>query len=222
MKLVFPEIDFIFDSECGKINTLVIENASLFTSFLRDIAGQLNGFCGKAVLSECNRELQISKNLILLDGFVPFELNTKTLLSKINLDLEKKAISEEFYTQTAEVLTAFEKYLSELAFDYNCEIDFAKTDIGSFIKAAGAEIRSSSDSLAERLLDFFALTTEFVGRRFFVTVNLRCYLSFCETELFMKTALMHGYEILMLEGFEHPRTSFENRLVVDEDLCLIN
>lgn len=222
MKFVFPEIDFIFDSECGRINTLIIENASLFNSLLRDITAQLAGFCGKAVLSDGNKELSIQKNLVLLDRFIPFELSTKALVTKINSDLERKAVSEEFYSQTAELLSAVEKYLSELTFDYSCDVDFTKNDIGSLIKAAGVEIRPSSDALPEQLLDFFALTTDFTGRRFFVTVNLRSYLTFDEAELFMKTALLHGYEILMLEGFEHKRTSFENRLVVDEDLCLIN
>lgn len=222
MKFVFPEIDFIFDSECGKINTLVIENASLFISLLRDITSQLAGFCGKSVLSDGNKELPVQKNLVLLDRFIPFELSTKAIVTKINSDLEKKAVSEDFYSQTTEFLSAVERYLSELTFDYSCDVDFTKTDIGSLITAAGVEIRSSSDSLSEQLLDFFALTTEFVGRRFFVTVNLRSYMTFDEAELFMKTALLHGYEILMLEGFEHKRTGFENRLVVDEDLCLIN
>ena len=52
MKFVFPEIDFIFDTECDKINTLIIENPVLFRSLLQDITDQLSGLDGKAVLSE--------------------------------------------------------------------------------------------------------------------------------------------------------------------------
>lgn len=194
----------------------------MFCDFLRDITNQLSGLNGKTVLSQSNTVLPIRKNVVLLDRFVPFELNSKALTAKINDDLEKKAISEEFYYKTVELLSMFNKYLDELSFDYDCEIDFTKTDIGSFIKSSGVAVRTNTDSLAEQLLDFFALTTEFVGKCFFITVNLRSFLTYAECELFMKTVLMHGYDLLMLEGFEHKRISCENRVIIDEDLCLIN
>ena len=214
MKFVFPEIDFIFDTECDKINTLIIENPVLFRSLLQDITDQLSGLDGKAVLSENSKLLNMAKKLELLDRFIPFDLNSKAINSKIVADLELKAVSDEFVGR-------METLLNNLAFDYMCDIDFTKVSIGSFIKAAGVEVRSAQSGLAEKIIDYFELVTEFIGPKMFVTVNLRCYISDKDAELFIKTAISHGYHLLMIESFEHERLSCEKRLVVDSDLCLI-
>lgn len=221
MKFVYPHIDFVFDTECGKVNTLVIENQPLFTSVLSDIRSQLSGNDGVSVLSQSDKIISISKNLELLDSFVPFELNSKTIVSRIAADLESKAVSDDFYIRTAETVSRVEALLDSLAFDYSCDIDFTKIDIGAIIKASGIIVRSSHDSLAEKVLDYFELITEFVGKKLFVTVNLRCYISDKQAELFAATVLSHGYHLIMIEGFEHERIPNENRLVVDSDLCLI-
>ena len=221
MKFVFPEIDFIFDTDCGKINTLIIENPILFRALLQDITDQLSGLDGKGVLSENNKILNMTKNLELLDRFVPFELNSKAINSKIVADLETKAVSDEFYAETVEVIGRIEALLSNLAFEYMCDVDFTKVSIGSFIKASGVEVRSEQSSLAEKIIDYFELVTEFIGKKMFVTVNLRCYISDKDTDLFMETALSHGYHLLMIESFEHERLSHEKRLIIDNDLCLI-
>lgn len=221
MKFVFPEIDFIFDTECDKINTLIVENPYLLCSLLGDITDQLSGLDGKAVLSNNSRILPISKNMELLDRFIPFELSTKSLITKITADLENKAVSDDFYAKTVQAVGGIETLLNDLAFEYDCDIDFTKVSIGSFIKASGVEVKSSHTSLAEKILDYFELVTEFVGKRMFVTVNLRCYISDEDSELFMQSVLMHSYHLLMIESFEHSRLEHEKRLVVDRDLCLI-
>lgn len=221
MKFVYPDIDYLFDTECGKVNTLIIENQALFTALLRDIRLNLAGLDGRSVLSNGNKELQQSKNLELLDCFVPFELNSKSIVAKIAADLEAKAVSDEFYIETAETVSRLEALLNSLAFGYACDIDFTKVDIGAIIKASGIAVQSPHDSLAENVLDYFELMTEFIGTKMFVTVNLRCYISDTDAELFAQTVLSHGYHLLMIEGFEHERIRSEKRLVVDKDLCLI-
>ena len=189
---------------------------------MSDIQNQLSGLDGKAVLSENNKILPIDKKLELLDRFIPFDMNGKTLISKITADLEKKAVSDEWYPRTAELLSLTESLLSNLAFDYSCSIEFPKIGIGSLIKASGVEICDDYDSLGEKIIDYFGLIHEFIGKKLFVTVNLRSYISDRETELFMQTVLDHEFNILMIENCEHKRLSQEKRMIVDADLCLIS
>ncbi|MGN1348680.1 MAG: type II-A CRISPR-associated protein Csn2 [Acutalibacteraceae bacterium] len=222
MKFVFPEIDCVFDTDCGIVNTLVIENQKLMYSLIDDIQKQLTGSDGRSVLSEGDKILSIDKKLELLDRFIPFDLNSKALISKITADLEKKAISDEWYSRTCEFIGIMQSLLSNLAFDYSCNIEFSKIGIGSVIKAYGIEICDDYDSLGEKIIDYFELVHEFIGKKLFVTVNLRSYISDKEAELFMQTALSHQFNVLMIENCEHKRLSFEKRLIVDADLCLIS
>lgn len=87
-----------------------------------------------------------------MDRFIPFDLNSKAINSKIVADLELKAVSDEFYSATVETVGRMETLLNNLAFDYMCDIDFTKVSIGSFIKAAGVEVRSAQSGLAEKSL----------------------------------------------------------------------
>lgn len=222
MKFVHPDIDCIFDTDCDIINTLVIENQNLLYSLINDIQEQLAGNDGRAVLSGNDKILPFEKNLELLDRFIPFDLNSKALITKIASDFEKKAVSEDWYAHTAELLSRAESLLTNIAFDYSCNIEFTKISIGSFIKASGIEICDDYDTLGEKLLDYFELIYEFIGKKLFITVNLRSYISDGEAELFMKTAISHGFHLIMIENCEHKRLTQENRRIVDADLCLIS
>lgn len=221
MKFVYPDIDHVFDTAGDKINTLIIENPNLFVRLLSDIRGQLDGEDGKSVLSDANNMLSIGKYAELLTEFVPFRLNTKPLLSKIGAAFEKRAAEEEHYLQSLELLSEIEKFFYNLSQDFCVDVGFAKIGIPSLIKAAGIEINEEYPSLAEKILDYFELVTEFDSKKLFITVNLRNYLCDEETEKMLDSSLQHGYYILMIEGCEHTRLRNERRYIVDPSLCEI-
>ena len=66
---------------------------------------------GKSVLSESGKTLPISKNLELLQSFIPFELNKKQLVNKLVASLEREAVGEDQYKKTVELLSEIEKYI---------------------------------------------------------------------------------------------------------------
>ena len=81
MKLVYPEIDFVFETDIEKVNTIVIENPTLFYNLLVDINNQLNGDDGKTVLSIDDKIVDIKNKLCILDHFVPFDINEKNIIN---------------------------------------------------------------------------------------------------------------------------------------------
>lgn len=221
MKFVYPEIGKVFDTDIGKINTLVIENQALLINLLSDIYGQIEGIDGKSVLSDNKGILPMSKFAELLTQFVPFELSKKTLISKISTLLEKKAVAEDMYLETVELLSSIERYLSKLSFDFNCNPIFQKISINSLIKASGVELNEAYDSLGEKILDYFELVREFDHDKLFITFNLRSFLSDSEAQLFIGDILRREINLIMIESSEHKLLSCENRLLIDSDLCEI-
>lgn len=222
MKLVYHEINHVFNTECEKINCIIIENQRLFYSLLEDIYNQSNGYEGKAVLSENNKILKTDKSLEVLSQFIPFDINRKSLINKISSELEKKAVSDDFYSQTVELISQLENLLMNISFDFSCDINYNKLDIGAIIKASGVEINDTYNSLGEKIIDYMELVTEFDRRKLFLTVNLRSYISDNEASEFMKTVLSHGYNVIMLESSEHTHLDEELRYIIDADLCEIN
>lgn len=221
MKFVYPDIDCVFDTEIEKINTIVIENPHLLCNLISDLQTQLAGSEGRAVLSADGKLLPMDKKLEVLDHFIPLELNTRALISRIAADLEKKALSDDCYPETSALIGRIDAYLSALAFDYPCDVAFTKVGVGTIIKAAGVEIRDDYESLGEKLIDYFQLVNDLIGRKLFITLNLRSYFTPKEAQLFMKTVASHRFDVIMIESHEHQRLEEEKRLIIDADLCLI-
>lgn len=221
MKFVYPEISKVFDTDIGKVNTIVIENQTLLFSLLSDIYGQIEGNDGKSVLSDNKGILPMSKSAELLTNFIPFELSKKTLISKISASIEKKAVYGDMYLETMELMSLIERYLNKLTFDLACNPVFQKINVNSLIKASGFELNEDYDSLGEKLLDYFALVREFDHDKLFITLNLRSFLSDSETQLFIDDILRRDINLIMIESSEREAVSGENRLLVDSDLCEI-
>ena len=221
MKLVHPLLQTVFDTERHGVLTLVSENAAFFRAFLEDLTAQINGDPGQIVLSMRDQPIDAGKYLEILDQFVPFEINRKPLLTKILGVLEKKALNEDFYIPTRELLADIEKYAEDLAFSENCDIICSKVSVSSLLRAIGIELRDDYENLAEKILDYMELVREYDRDKLFLTVNLRSYFSDRETEMFAESASLHGFHLLMLENREYPRLPNEFRVVVDKDLCEI-
>lgn len=63
------------------------------------------------------------------------------------------------------------------------------------------------------------LVREYDWDKLFVIVGSRGFFGDEEVESFLKTALAHGYRVLMMDQVARKILSFEKRLTIDNDLC---
>ena len=110
----------------------------------------------------------------------------------------------------------------ELSMEMVGNFEFPKISADSLIKAAGVQVENSYDSLGEQLLDYFELVQEYDMKKLFVLVNLRSYLSDEEMNLFLEGILNRRIEVLLLESTERKMLEYEERYIVDRDLCVIH
>ncbi len=222
MRFAYPEIETVIDIDNGRYNTLVIENQRFMTALLTDIVDQLSGRGGQAVFSEHGTPLAISKRLVLLDRFVPFDLNQKNLINHIIGAMTEKSNDPANFAFTAEVMRTVENWLNELTNDLPCEVVFSKLIPSVLIKSAGPEILCAHDSVAEKVLDLMELISEFEHGCLFLTVNMRSFVTDEEMALFSETVIAHGFDVFALESRELPILPNERRLLIDKDLCEID
>jgi CRISPR type II-A-associated protein Csn2 len=221
MKYAYPEIGGYFDFDDGMIHSIVIENPDFFYHLLSDFQAQMDGYGGKGVVSVSDTPVELSKYVEVLDAFVPFEMNRKSLLTKITAALEKNAVNPAHYEKTMQFLRDAELYLDQIAFDFPCDIVFPKLSIGTLLKSVAPQLRDEKTSLCEKVLDYFELVCEFDRPKLFVLVNFRSYVNDRDLELFAKTVILHGYNVLMIESAEKRKLEIEKRRIIDEDLCEI-
>jgi CRISPR type II-A-associated protein Csn2 len=221
MKIVLSDVDYVFDCGKDKCCSIVIENQRLFYKVIADITAQTEGNDGDTVLSEDNKILAINKYGEIITQFIPFDMNTKTLVSKISSRIQKLAVADVNYMRTEELLAEWEKYLMELSIGMVGGIEFNKITTESLIKASGVHIDDLYDSLGEKLIDYFELVQEYDAKKLFVLVNLRSYISDAEMEEFLRSVLDRNIQILLLEGTERPLLENEERYIIDDNFCII-
>lgn len=221
MKIILPQIDYVFDCSGDRCSSIIIENQNAFYNIVADICNQIAGEEGQSVLSEDNKTLSIAKYGELISQFVPFDINQKNLLTKITTQMQHIAVDESHYMRTNELMGMLERYFMELSVEMVGNLDFQKVTADAMIKASGVHIDDIYDNLGEKLLDYFELVQEYDERKLFVLVNVRSYISDAEMKLFLESVLAREVQILMLEGSEHSLLEKEKRHIVDADMCVI-
>ena len=219
MKIKLPGVSQVFDCGLDKLWTLQIENQKLLYTLLLDIHSQVDGCEGKTVVSLENKILSVKKTVQMVTQYVPFELNQKTLLNRIATEITKVANDEEYYIKSMELAGEIQEYLMELAVRLPGNIGFSNVSIDSLIKTSGVRIDDDTDCLIEKLISYFGLVTAYEGSKLFITVNLRSFIDDYDAEKFMKSVLLHRYQLLMIENCDHEILGYENRYIVDNDLC---
>ena len=219
MKLCFPQIENVIKIDGTNVNEVVIENQTLFRTFIEDLNLSVNGTKGESVLSIQERPVDMSKYSQIITEFAPLQLNKKTLITKITQILEKEALNENNYLSTMELMRSVECYLNDLSLELPCEIMFTKATIGNLIKALSPEIVEEGKETIEKILDYMELVRELEREKLFILVNIRSYFNDETMEKFIETVLLHDHKILMLESQSRKRLTRTQRLTIDSDLC---
>lgn len=221
MKFSYPEIETVFFFEDGRFPSLIIENPCLFYRIVDDLCNQVCGEEGQGVLSENDELLPIAGNLDLLTSFFPFEINRKNLLNKVISKLEKYSSTLDFYERSQSILSQIEKFIYDLAYENDFELEFPRLSIGSLLKSSGIRLKEDYPSLVEKLLVYMDLMVSNGLSSIFVFVNLRSFTDDDTIELFTDSCCRKGYNIFLIDNREYTKLSRENRTVVDSDLCEI-
>ena len=220
MRLILHNINHVFDlDEPGYVNCLVIENQKLLYETVMDLKSLACGEEGKSVISADNKILSAEKYMEVIDSFVPFDINQKSLINKVAARLSCFAVDESHYVNTMELISVIESYLMDLSANIIGNIDFTKLSPENIIKNSGIEFIGEYESVGEKLLDYFELVTEYERKKIFALVNIRSYISNDETERFFDSVLRHGHKVFLIENTEYLKLNNEKRIIVDKDLC---
>lgn len=207
--------------ESDKVTSLIIENQNLFLKILQELYSVTCGNEGDIILSENHTIMKASGMIELITTFVPFDINEKRLISKINTILEREALNEIHYMETMNLLSMIEMYMGELSNNLPCIIDYKSINITALIKMCGIEITDDSSSLIEKVFNYMMLVRELLGERLFIFVNMATFFSTEELQSFIETAVAHKFYVLLLDGNIHDRLEGTVRIIIDQDLCFI-
>lgn len=159
------------------------------------------------------------KNADITVQFAPFQLNRKSLLTKLYASLERTALAAENFVRTSGLLTSAEKYINELADDMPFEINCQKVSAGALIRAFAPEFEEDGITPLEKIFSYMELVRELDRDKLFVMVNMRSYFSDEDMERFVQSVCLHDFKVLLLESTSRKKLKNVKRYTIDEDLC---
>lgn len=222
MKIAFAPLNICMELTEKQVTSLVIESPSLLYEMVLDIDRQIHGFSGMVIFSENNIPISVEKDIVLITQMIPFEINTKQLLNAIYSRMKKKAMEETMFLKTHELVRAVDEYLAELTERFDDDLEWESIqDLTMLLKMTGMRLADEGNDLQTKLLDYMLAYREYIGDRLFVTVNLRSYLGNRDMELFFQSVLLHKLSLFCIESSSRVVLSNENRVLIDEDQCVI-
>ena len=221
MKLAYENFSTLIEFSAKTVTGIIIENPQMLYKFLSDMRETIEGHAERIVLSNDNVTMDFAKNTELLTDFIRFDLNQKTLLSKIMASLDKISENEKFYDKSQQLLAHIESHFMEMTIDFPCDLTYEKLNMLSVIKTMGVSLIDDYSCLEEKLLAYMDLVRDFLNKKLFILVNCRGFIPYHQMQKFVDTALQREHELIFIDNMLYPKLIQEKRLIIDEDLCEI-
>ena len=151
-----------------------------------------------------------------------FSINERKLSSKLISRISKKALDDEHFASTAEILSAMEKYMLDLISDFDVSVHLENSvDIAMFLKAVPVSVSDPGATLPEKICNYAKINFEFFGKSIFAFVNLKQFVSEEDLLEIYKFFRYEKLSLLLFEGYQKSILRDEHILIIDKDMCII-
>ncbi len=222
MKLVLAELSCAVLSDKYPVTEWIIESPELFSQYVQGLVKQYRGEEGDFVLSENGNIMEISKCMEIIFNPFDIDINSKKILNKLYLNLNKLAIQEEMYLQTKEIMQRIAEYLLELEQESEHFLSFEQEfDMVAIFKAVGIKHEIMEEDYFEKLVRYIKIVSQTLGIKIIVFVNIRSYLNDMKIEQLLKEMVYQEVQILLIENQERTCLKDTFRYIIDNDKCEI-
>lgn len=222
MKLVNSVFDLSINIDENTVDTIVLESPIALKQVVNDLLEQCSGKTGEFILSDCDEIQKIDKKCdILLNPFLIDE-NSKKILSKLYAEIKEIVFEnqEKWFKLNSHVLGFIDNIAEQVLYE-NIVYD-NEADIESILKAYNFKF-STNESIYEKLMDFIKIGARLLNLDILFLIHFKDYFTDDELLEIYKIACYNKIHLIMIESYEHKKSTMINEKVyiVDSDLCTI-
>ena len=221
MKLVSALFPTSIEINDTMVSTIVIENRRLYLKVLKNLYAQCHGGIGEIVLSENDETLKISSHIEMITDFIAFEPDNKKFQTKIQKMLEEEILGGENYHRAMELLADIEKFMNDVSEIFSFSLDFDGINVNAMIKMSSPKWIDECNKEIEHILNYMELVRELFGEKLFVFAGMKDYYSDQDMQEFIYSVVAHKYRVLLMESRESSILDKEQRLLIDNEICVI-
>lgn len=223
MKLIYPDYNYQIIFKEQNVNTVVIENEKEFTHLVGELLLQCDSKDGRFVLSDENKILKISTNMLCVINPLSLTLNSKKAVDKIYDQLQEVIQTSELYLSEKEMYSKILEFIQKSIeqYDYPLVVD-DEIESRNIFKLVNLRWSDENDNLLDSIIDYMKINCRLLNYKVFAFVNLKSFLTTEELELLFRTCLYEKYNLLLIESTARvKRFDCERVLVIDKDCCEI-
>ena len=223
MKLVYPDYSYQIKFIEGKVNVVVIENASEFRHLIQELLIQIDGNDGRFVLSNDEEILKISSNIqCIIDPF-SLELNNKKILDKIYTSCRQEILDSDLFLQQVQLFSDIKRFVENVIGKIDYSLCYTEEiDIKSILKLVNLKLIDENSGFLEKIVDYIKLNHTLLGNKIFFFIGLRSFLSENELGLLYKMACYNKIFLVLVEAHDFDNKSdYEKKYIIDKDCCEI-
>ena len=220
MKLVNSKYNLNIEFGENESYALIVENKEYMQDIVYNLLKQTNGGVGDFVLSD-EKELNISKNLILITEPFTIEFNDRKITGKLYdklVDIAKD-YTEEYNLINSNVVNALDKVTNSIEYsnvEYNLEFEWK-----NLFKLYNIKIGEDYSSLFDKIQEYIKILVDILSMKVIIFLNLKEYLHKEQIEDIQKICEYKKVSLLLLESQERNKLDNEKTFIVDKDRCLI-
>lgn len=221
MKIVWSRYGLEVTMRENQINTIVLEDPSAFLQFMQTVLQQLEGEEGDLILSEEDKILPFSKNIIMIDNPLTINCNEKKILTKLYKELENivnMELCEKYSIVNTDVVQFMESVMN--AVPYHLEMDY-QIGVGDLLKAYNVKIATEESDPVERMIDYLRAMHTICNINIVLVLNLKQFYTLEQVQQIYEFCFYEKIYLISVEGIKSYLTQEEKYVIIDRDLCLI-
>ncbi len=222
MKLVCAdwERQILLDSQ--RITEWIVESPDLFSQIVQQLQQQINGGSAGFVLSDSEKELDLSKCAEMIINPFAIDFNDKKIQKKLYAELLEISKGEELYLTTQEILNSLNNYFLQLESisGYELETD-VEVDMLALFKAMGIQVQDYAADFFETLIQYIKVMADLMKKKLIIFVNIRSYLNDIQIEQVSEIAVYNEIAILFIENIQRDFSKQRRYYIIDKDGCEI-
>lgn len=221
MKLLYTRYGVELELMENQMQTLVLENPLIFSSFLQNLMGQVDGKEGELILSEGDKIYPLAKTVVFLPNPLMVDCNEKKIITKLYKELADHVKSEmcERYSEIhSKVLNFLEEIINTVPYHLEMNID---PDVTALLKTYEVRVATEDTAPLERLIDYLRAVSSICGIRIFILLNLKQFYSTDQLRQLYEFCFYEKIHLINLEGQKNYVMEGERYVIIDKDMCLI-
>lgn len=222
MKLSERELGLEIELKENVTSVIVLEDITLRLPLIEELYLQLLGKEGNWLLSEKEKNYDLSKKIELILEPFSLQLNNKKMKTKLYQDM--KSISDDcFGLQGLELHSRICGYLENLIDKVSYPIKYkGEWNVLELFKMYDVELEDAYEDICEKLFHYIELMNQVCGIQIFIIVNLKQYLTENQLIELYKLAGYSKIQLVLIEfGMHNKKIEGEEIYILDKDDCII-